>query len=444
MKKTFALFVVIVAALVGYRLHLRSATVDNPGIAQLHIKNGRPVRVAKPKVMDLQSTVSLTGQLEPLVRIPAQFNVDGRLAELSKDVGDTVEQGEVIAKLNARDQEASLAAAKAAFNMAQSALNKAIAGPRKQELQSARARLAGARAAFNVAKEELQRVKTLVKRRAAAQQQLDQAEGSYKSAQAALAQAQEGLALLEEGTRKEDREVATARLKQAEAQLTTATLKLEKHSLKAPISGIVVSRGAEPGEVIKTMPEPRKIVEIETQDPILFVSQVSELFIPYLTDKTQTKVSVDALPGRFFNAKVHEISPSGDNSSRTFRVEFSIDNSALELKPGMFGRTKLVVQEAKEALTIPSFVLRTPESLVAMENADPSSLPQELDEKKKGQKSLVMIAKQGLATARLVRTAFIANGRAVVIEGLGRDSDIIIDGFEEIAAGIKVLPAETR
>ena len=444
MKKTFVLFVVIVAALVGYRLHLRSATVENPGIAQLHVKNGRPVRVAKPKIMDLQSTVGLTGQLEPLVKIPAQFNVDGRLMELTKDVGDQVSKGETIARLDSRDQEAALAAAKAAKAMAQAALDKAIAGPRKQELQSARARLAGARAAFNVAKEELQRVKTLVKRRAAAQQQLDQAEGAYEAAQAALSQAQEGLALMEEGTRKEDRQAAAAQLKQADAQLTSASLKLEKHHLKAPVTGIVVSRCAEPGEVIMTMPEPRKIVEIETQDPILFVSQVSELFIPYLSKETETKISVDALPGRFFDAKVHELSPSGDNSSRTFRVEFAIANPEFELKPGMFGRTKLILQEAKEALTIPAYVLRAMDSLEAAENAAPHTLPQKLESTKVGQVSLVMIAKDGLATARAVRTAFTANGRAVVVDGLDRDSDIIIDGFEEIAAGIKVLPTEMR
>ncbi len=444
MKNAITVFVIIVIALVGYRLHLRSAVVDNPGIAQLHVKNGRPVRVAKPKIMDLQSTVSLTGQLEPLVRIPAQFNVDGRLAELSKDVGDIVTEGEVIAKLDARDQEAALAAAKAAKSMAQAALDKAIAGPRKQELQSARARLAGARAAFNVAREELQRVKTLVKRRAAAQQQLDQAQGAYESAQAALSQAKEGLALMEEGTRKEDRQAAQAQLKRAEAQLTTASLKLEKHTLKAPVTGIVVERGAEPGEVIKSMPSPREIVLIETQDPILFVSRVSELFIPYLTKETETVVTVDALPGRTFKAKVNEISPSGDNTSRTFRVEFAIKNPEFELKPGMFGRTKLVVQEVKNAITIPSYVLREPSSLEALENADPETLPQKLSGDKKGQKSLVMIVNRGLAAGRMVRTAFIANGRAAVIEGLEKDSEVIIDGFEEISAGIKVLPSETR
>ena len=444
MKKTFVLFVVIVAALVGYRLHLRSATVENPGIAQLHIKNGRPVRVAKPKTMDLQSTVALTGQLEPLVRIPAQFNVDGRLVELTKDVGDQVTKGETIARLDSRDQEAAVAAAKAAKAMAKAALDKAIAGPRKQELESARARLAGARAAFNVAKDELQRVKTLVKRRAAAQQQLDQAEGAYEAAQAALSQAQEGLALMVEGTRKEDRQAAAAQFKRAEAQLMTATLKLEKHTLKAPVTGIVVERGAEPGEVIKSMPSPREIVLIETQHPILFVSQVSELFIPYLTKETETNVTVDALPGRIFKAKVNEISPSGDNTSRTFRVEFAINNPDFELKPGMFGRTKLVVQEAKNAITVPSYVLRELSSLEALENAAPETLPQKLDGNKRGQKSLVMIAKDGLATARAVRTAFTANGRAVVIDGLDKDSDIIIDGFEEIAAGVKVLPTEMR
>jgi len=439
MKKTFIAAIVITALLVGARLYVRSSTVAAPGIAEIQARKGRPVRIAPVKRMDLRETVTLTGQFEPLLRVPAQFDTDGRLVEVLKDVGDPVTAGEVVARLDDREQRMSVAEAEATTAQTRAALDKAIAGPRPQEVQSARAALEGAKASHEVARQELQRVQTLVDRRASTSQQLDQAKGAFETSAARLKQAREGLALLEAGTRAEDLVAARAAMAQATARLAKSRLDLEKRVLHSPIDGVVVARGAEQGEVVKSMPEPRKILDIETVTPIVFVSEVSELFIPLITADTKVEVTVDALPGQTFHGRVHERAPAGSQSTRTFRVEFTVDNPDGRLKPGMFGRSKLVLRQAEHALTVPAYVLRDPDSVVVAEGAPAETLPQPLPSDELGRRAVVVVAAGDRAAGRTVRVDFIAEGRAVIAEGLGDDAKVVVDGFEEIALGTKIL-----
>ena len=424
MKRTFLALIVVTVLLLVHRLQLRSSSVETAGIAELQQENGFPVRIIEPLRMDISSKVGLTGQLEPYLSVPAQFDINGRLIEVRKDVGDPVEKGEIVARLDCRDQRAAVAAARADLALARAKWQKAMAGPRAQELKSARANAAGASASFELAKEELDRVKSLVKSRAAAQQQLDQAKSVYEAARARQTQAKQALALLEEGTREEDKEAAKASLDRARAQLEAALLRLDKHVLKAPIDGLVVEKLAEEGEVISSTPQPRNILAIQRQDPILFVCNVSEFFIPHLSQESEVQVRIDALESRVFTGRVHEISPSGSHSSRSFRVEFSIENEEGELKPAMFGRTKLLLKSAQDALTLPSHVLRPAESLE--------------DAKAGKAKFVVMTVKDGRSAAQGVKVAFHAEGRVVLEEGIDEDSQVISKGFEELPIGVRV------
>lgn len=440
MKRTFFFFALVTSLLVGWRLWLRAATTKLPGIAEIHARMGRPVRVEAPREESLRVEVSLPGQLEALVRVPAQFESEGRLQEVLVRVGDRVEAGQLLARLDSRAEKIAVREAEAALALSRAALAKAVAGPRRQELQAAQASLDEARASFSVARDELARSQRLRSERATSQQQLDRSQGGFDAAKARLDRAQETLGLLQEGTREEDLEAARAQVAVAEANLAQARLDLEKRQLLSPSSGTVVEVPAEPGEVIRNMPSPRTILEIEVQEPILFVAAVSELFTPLLGPESELDLTVDALPGPTFRGRVHEISPSGDQQSRTFRVEFAVPNPSRSLRPGMFARGKLVTEDSGTLPTVPAYVLRSPESLEIQQDAPPETLPTPLPESAPGERALVMVVAGGRATARLVRVALRAQGRAAIAAGLEPGDQVIVEGFEDIPAGMRVRP----
>lgn len=437
MRRFLVLSIVVVGLLVGIRYQARSSEAPVVGIEAIHALRGIPVRVEPSTRADLEDAVDITGQLEELLAVPAVSEVDGRMTEVGPGVGDRVTAGQVVARLDDRVVRANLASAEAQLAIARANLLKAERGARPQEVQVARGRRDEAAAALKLAGEELDRARSLVARHAAPQQSLDQATGAFDAATARLAQATDALHLVEEGTRAEDLDVARASVALAESQVALVRIGVEKHVVIAPIAGVVSERAVEPGDVIRNVPSVQVLLRLVAIDPILFVTDLSELYVPLVDSRTRVDVTVDAFPGESFAARLHELTPAGDAEKRSFRVEFAIDNPSLRLKPGMFARARLVMRRSRGAVTVPDNVLRTPAGVEAVEGAPAACLPvASLDGP--GSRSVVMVDADGTAAARLVRVGIVAGGRAEILEGLAEGDLVVIDGYEELRAGQKV------
>ena len=147
--------------------------------------------------------ITLSGTVEARETALA-FQVTGRIERLLVDEGQKVTAGEVVALLVDDDYALALQKARAEVAAAEASLAVLEAGTRRQELKVAEAALDKARAERRYAEEEVRRLTTLLQKKLASQDQLDQAQLKYEITVTAVHQAQQSLQLLREGPRQEE------------------------------------------------------------------------------------------------------------------------------------------------------------------------------------------------------------------------------------------------
>ncbi len=178
------------------------------------------------------------------------FQAPGRVLTIGVREGDAVEAGAELARLETRELEANVAAARAQLEAVQARLTELEAGARPQELAAAEAaeRSAAQRAAE--AGRESERALTLFEGGAISRAALDRAETALDVAQAALDQAREQRGLLVEGPRTETIRAQRAAVGGARANVERAEAALANAIVTAPFAGVVTIRHREPGEAV--------------------------------------------------------------------------------------------------------------------------------------------------------------------------------------------------
>src|SRR5271163_4869733 len=159
----------------------------------------RPVRTVTVAKRDVGEIVSYTGRIEAENETRLSFRIGGRMVERRANVGDRIEPGQIVAKLEPQNE-----------------LN---------ALRSAQAGVTAAQAQFNEAQSNYDRQKFLVARDIASRAQYERAEQTLKTAQ--------------------------AQLDSAQAQLKTAQDQVSDTELTADAGGVVIATAAEPGEVVQ-------------------------------------------------------------------------------------------------------------------------------------------------------------------------------------------------
>ncbi|MEI6502467.1 MAG: efflux RND transporter periplasmic adaptor subunit, partial [Armatimonadota bacterium] len=302
--------------------------------------------------------------------------------------------------------------ARIAVRSAEAQLADVRAGARSQELNQAQARVDQARSALKLAKLSLDRMSSLAKNGAVAQAQVDSAQMEYDTAQGGLRVAEQALDLAKEGARTEqvrlaelgvsqakqtlaqtlaqsgqadvaDRDVRTAEVAvdQAEESVRLARAQLaqvasveqdvlaaravvrqagaahgysqtqvNKHTVYAPISGVVAARNTEPGQSASPGIPLMRIVEL---DPLRVSCEASELQVAHLRVGQEAQVTVDALVGREFAGRITDIAPQVRSGQRIYTVRAEIANSGRLLRAGMFARARIVTGSRQSVVLVP-------------------------------------------------------------------------------------------
>ncbi len=196
-----------------------------------------------------QGGVRASGTIE-MDEVDVSSMVGGRIAVLRVTEGDTVGAGDTLVRLDRGEVAAALEAQAAESGRAQALWRDQLAGPRAQELEAARAELQAAQSALALAESELQRVEALAADRVAAPADLDRARSSRDAAVARRDGARERLGLLEAGARRDQLAAARAAAVAARAEEAAARSRFGELVLTAPISGVVLLKNAEVGEVV--------------------------------------------------------------------------------------------------------------------------------------------------------------------------------------------------
>ncbi|MCM2373471.1 efflux RND transporter periplasmic adaptor subunit [Aporhodopirellula aestuarii] len=189
----------------------------------------------------------------------------GRLAEVLVHEGDTVEEGEVLARLDVADLDVREMMADAELAAAVAAVDEAIAGPREQTVRAASARVRQLASQLASAERRLERQELLSRRSAGTEQELDDARYAADELRATLAAMTAQLEELQEGTRQE--QIAAAKANVAAAQAAREQIDVERadSQIVAPYSGVIAIRYFDEGEMIGPSQGVLKILE---SDPL--------------------------------------------------------------------------------------------------------------------------------------------------------------------------------
>lgn len=266
-----------------------------------------------------------------------------RVLKVWHEEGDTVRVGDTLVSLTQSTVQADVDARRARVASTDAQLRDLVAGARPAELGRAEAELRAFESEAARAQQDLARVTALAQSGTVSGQQLDAARSAAALASARRDASRDALRLLREGSRPERvsaarAEVATARAALAAAQQTASDL-----VLLAPVSGTVLLRNAEPGEVIGA------------GIPALTIGELARPYVRiYLNQRALAAVKIgmraegelDGMPGRAFAGEVVAINSKAEFTPRValteeeradlvFGVKVSFRDTTGLLKPGL-------------------------------------------------------------------------------------------------------------
>ena len=179
------------------------------------------------------------------------FDVAGRVREVRFERGQRVPAGEVVASLDDDLELPQVAAREADARAVDAQLELLQAGTRVEDVRAAQAQLRAAAAGEDTARDAAQRLRTLLRSNSVPPSQLEGAEGALRRAEAERQAAWERLQSLRRGARVQELRAARARADAAHASLALEKARLQRFSIRSPVSGVVLERHVEPGEIVQ-------------------------------------------------------------------------------------------------------------------------------------------------------------------------------------------------
>ena len=310
----------------------------------------RPVRTVIAAERPVGEAVTLTGHIAAEDEAAAAFRLSGRMLERPVNIGDRVEPGQVLAKLDPQNEES--------------------------ELRAARARVTSARALLNQARPAYERQRILLS-------QGHTPRAQYEIAQKSLANAQ-------------------AQLDSAEAQLQIAEQRVAWTVLTADAPGTVTARGAEPGEVVQAG---QMIVQIARKGGRDAVFDVPAQIISAASNDPRVSVQLNGDRAVVAQGRVREVAPQADPITRTFQVRVGLTDppAAMLLGSIVTGTVRL---ESAAVIALPSGSLTRRDNAPAVWVVDPKEQTVALRTVEIGRFDPgTVIITQGLTTGDIVVTA---------------------------------------
>ena len=282
----------------------------------------------------LVQTVVATGRVVAVSRAQVGSPVTGVLVERRVKEGDTVQPGDVLAVLRADDLESAAREAEAALAQLQQSTR-----PQAQAaLREAEARLAQA-------SREAARRRDLFQRQLIAREAMEQAAQAETIARSAAEQARLAASSLAEGNPNE----AAAR-----ARLATARAQLAKTTIRAEVAGTVLTRNAEPGDLVQPG---RVLFEIARAGATEVLVPLDEKNLEVLALGQPAMCIADAYPNRPFPAKVSFIAPSVDPQRGTVDIRLTVAPVPDFLRQDMTVSVNVETGRRESAVVVPNDAL---------------------------------------------------------------------------------------
>lgn len=293
-------------------------------------ETGGGLAVALAERRDIVSSVAATGTIEPIRVIDVKSQASGEVLAVAAELGERVERGALLVRIDPRDVRNSYEQAAA-------------------DLEVARARLA-------IAERQLERTRALRDSSVVTEDELEAAVLEHANARAVLVK--------------------------AETNLQLAKDRLNDVTVRSPITGTVVERGVEEGQIVTSTRE------VTGGTVLLRMADLEEVQVRTLVDETDigkiqagmtATIRVEAYPDRTFQGRVLKIEPQAvvEQNVTLFAVLTRIRNEEDLLRPGMNADVEIVVGRREDVLSLPNGALKTPPEARQLAQAlglDPAAL----------------------------------------------------------------------
>lgn len=322
------------------------------------------VTVMAPSRADAVANFTLPGNIQAIQDVPIHARADGYLKRRLVDIGDRVQQGQVLAEIDTPELDQQVAQGRAALAQAQASFAQA-----QSALQQARATLEHSQATMRLNGTTLGRWRELKARELVAQQDVDNYQAAFDVSRADVAAAQANIDALAASAN-----AARANIVASEANLHRLTDLQSYQTLRAPFTGIVTVRNVDQGSLISSgsaanaMPAFR-VAQI---DNLRIYVNVPQTFVPSIRPGLPTETVVREYPDRVFKASVFSTAEALDPASRTLLTEIRMPNEGALLRPGMYADVKFHVTRTNPPFLLPStaVIIRSGPPRVAVVGAD--------------------------------------------------------------------------
>ena len=313
-----------------------------------------------------------TGTVRARTAAVLSSKVMAYVRQVAVQVGDRVQEGQLLVTLDAQDLDTKVRSAEAAEAEVMSAVPEADSG------------VAGAKANLDLAQSTFQRMQELASRKSISSQEFDEASARLKAAQAAYEMARAKRGQLD------------SKRASVQQEIRGASIMRDYTRISAPFSGVVTAKSVEPGNLAAPG---APLLTVEREGAYRLEASVDESRLPFVKAGQAVDVALESLDRRF-TAHVSEIVPSVDAASRTYIVK--IDLPAMpNLRSGMFGRAMFPLGTRKVA-TIP------PPAMV-----------------EHGQLQSVFVIEDGCARTRLITTGERRQSAVEVLSGLSEGEKLV-------------------
>ncbi len=352
-----------------------------------------------------------TGTTRPARQVSLRSQAEGRLLDLTADVGDAVQQGQVVGTLDSGLLQTVVGEARAELAARQFEVAQAEA-----ELADIRTSIEDARVRLQQASNDAQRLSTLAAQGAVSTQQAEQAQTTVSTSQQALASSQEQVR-----TRQQAVAAAQQRVEAQRSILQETQQRLSFANLTASLSGIVLERVAEPGDLV--LPG-EAVLSLGDLSQVLVVIEVTDTNLSSFSLRQAIDLQIDAFPGEAFTGSVTRISPVADSASRQLPVEITVANPGSRISSGLLARVI--------GLGAQSDAVSVPES--ALENSETSD-----------NQIFVISENNGTSVveARTVQVGDRTEGQVAILSGLTPGEQYVVRSSQPLEGGQIVEPSLT-
>ena len=297
----------------------------------------RKVRVMPVAEKPMERSTVALGSLAAFDQATVSVKVPGRLRSISVDLGSVVQQGQLIAQIDPQDYQLRVQQAEAALAQARARLGLSPAGNTDRIEPEQTSTVRQARALMEEAKTNRDRQITLFDQGIVARSQLDSAEAAYKVAVSRYEDAIEEV---------RNRQALVA---QRRSELALVRQQLADTAIQAPFDGAVQEKRASIGEYLGAG---APIATVVRMNPLRLRAEVPEREAQQVRIGQSVRVTTEGDP-HVYLGRIARLSPIITPQTRMLIAEAEVANEG-SLRPGLFARAEIVIDEATLAVTIPT------------------------------------------------------------------------------------------